>query len=134
MVPRNSAKRFRRHCCSGAADTAQLTRHEIWTWKCGELKVCFYQSARGKRRSAIEVRPDFSEAPHMRSSIPHPKADFSKNQIAPRGPRLQNVFFRNQYWHSVDCGSRNPIFQEQNSGNVLRPSYIERFEIRRKMR
>ena len=24
-----------------------------------------------RRRSAIEVRPDFSEAPHIRSSIPH---------------------------------------------------------------
>ena len=32
----------------------------------------------------IEVHPKFSEAPHLRSSIPHPKTDFSKNQIASR--------------------------------------------------
>ena len=35
-----------------------------------------------QRRSTIEVHPNFSEAPHFRSSIPHPKTDFSKNQIA----------------------------------------------------
>ena len=31
------------------------------------------------RRSKIEVHPNFSESPHLRSSIPHPKTDFSKN-------------------------------------------------------
>ena len=37
------------------------------------------------RRSTIEVHPDFSEAPHLRSSIPlHLNTDFSKNQIAMR--------------------------------------------------
>ena len=34
--------------------------------------------------STIEVHPNFSEAPHLRSSIPHPKTDLSKNQIAAR--------------------------------------------------
>ena len=33
------------------------------------------------RRSTIEVQPYFSEAPHLRSSIPRPKIDFSKNQL-----------------------------------------------------
>ena len=42
------------------------------------------QSADGQRRSTTEVHPKFSEAPHLRSSIPHPKTDFSKNQIASR--------------------------------------------------
>ena len=32
----------------------------------------------------IAVHPEFTEAPHLRSSIPHPKTDFSKNQIASR--------------------------------------------------
>ena len=32
------------------------------------------------RRSTIEVRPTFSEAPHVRSSIPHPKTDISRSQ------------------------------------------------------
>ena len=35
-----------------------------------------------QRRSKIEGHPDFSDAPDSRSSIPHPKTDSSKNQIA----------------------------------------------------
>ena len=31
-----------------------------------------------KRRSTIEVDPNFSKAPHLRSSIPHPNTDVSK--------------------------------------------------------
>ena len=34
------------------------------------------------RRSTIEVHPNFSEAPHLRSSLPHPKTDLTKNRIA----------------------------------------------------
>ena len=34
-----------------------------------------------ERRSTIEVHPKFSEAPHLRSSIPHPKTEFSKNEM-----------------------------------------------------
>ena len=72
----------------------------------------------------IEVPPKFSEAPHLRSSIPHPKTDFSKNQIASQQiivpwPESTKRFFRNRDWHSDDFGSRNPVFQTQNSGNVL---------------
>ena len=36
------------------------------------------------RRSTIEVHPEFSEAPHLRSFILHPKTDFGKNQITSR--------------------------------------------------
>ena len=36
------------------------------------------------RRSTIEIHPSFSEAPHLRSSVPYPITDFSKNQIASR--------------------------------------------------
>ena len=71
------------------------------------------------RRSTIEVHPTFSEAPHLTSSIPHPKTEFSKSQnasrrIIPHGLSLQNAFFSKSR-----LGSRNPVFQKQNSGNVL---------------
>ena len=36
------------------------------------------------RRSTVEVHPETSEAPHLRSSIPRPGNDLSKNQIASR--------------------------------------------------
>ena len=36
------------------------------------------------RQSTIEVHPNLSEAPHLGSSIPHPKPDFSENPIASR--------------------------------------------------
>lgn len=37
------------------------------------------------RRSMIEIPPlSFSEAPHLRTSIPHQKTDLSKNQVASR--------------------------------------------------
>ena len=67
------------------------------------------------RRSTTEIPPNFSEAPYLRSSIPHPKTDFRKNQIASRRiiPWAESTkrFFRNQDWHSDDFGSRNPVFQ-----------------------
>ena len=75
------------------------------------------------RSTIIEVHPNFSEAPHLRSSIPPPKTDSSKNQIASRRiipwPESTNVFFRNQGWRCDDLGSRNPVFQKQYSRNVL---------------
>ena len=37
-----------------------------------------------RRHSTIEVHPAVSDAPHLRSSIPHPKPNFSKTQIASR--------------------------------------------------
>ena len=37
-----------------------------------------------ERRSTIESHPDFPEAPHSKSSIPHSKTDFNKNEIASR--------------------------------------------------
>ena len=36
------------------------------------------------RRSTLEVHPEFSEASHSKSSIPHPKTDFSKHHAASR--------------------------------------------------
>ena len=65
------------------ADTTPLAPH-LHTW--------------GQRRhSTIEVPPDFSEAPHSRSPIPHPKTDLSKNQIASRRiipwPESYKTFF-----------------------------------------
>ena len=37
-----------------------------------------------ERRSTIEVHLNFSKAPHLRSSVPLLKTDFSKNQVASR--------------------------------------------------
>ena len=36
------------------------------------------------RRATIEIHPSSSEAPQLRSFIPHSKTNFSKNQIASR--------------------------------------------------
>lgn len=35
------------------------------------------------RRSTVEVQQNISDAPHLRSFPPHPRTDFSKNEIAP---------------------------------------------------
>ena len=59
-------------------------------------RCCCYCS-HNPRHSTIEVHPKFSEAPHLRSSIPHPITDFSKNQKASRrklpGPKSTTSFF-----------------------------------------
>ena len=67
-----------------------------------------------------EVHPNFSEAPHLRGSIPHPKTDFSKNQIAPpmNNPMAQlykNVIFRNK----IGIPTIFPVFKKRFSGDVL---------------
>ena len=67
------------------------------------------------RRSPVEVHPNFSEAPHSRSSTPHPKTDLSKNQIASR--RIipcpnRHVIFRNKICHSDDFGLWNSVVQQ----------------------
>ena len=51
-----------------------LTRHEC--------TVCIY--CRPRRRCTIEFHLKNSEAPHLRSPIPLPKTDLSKNQLASR--------------------------------------------------
>ena len=52
------------------------------------------------RRSTVEVHPNFSEDPHLRSSLPYPKNDLSKNQMASRskshGASTQKTFRR--FW------------------------------------
>ena len=71
------------------------------------------------RCSTIEVHPNFSEAPFLRSSIPLPKTDFSKNQIASRRiiplPESTIVFFSNsslafrRFWDQGTPSFRNKI-------------------------
>ena len=68
------------------------------------------------RSSAIEVHPNISEASHLRSSIPQPKTDFRKNQIAPRriipwpdSSTKKRFFFRNQDWGTRTASFRNKI-------------------------
>ena len=65
-----------------------------------------------RRRYAIEVHLNFSEAPHLRSSIRHPKSFFSKNRksswrITP-WPKSTKRFFRNQ-----DLGKETPSFRNK---------------------
>ena len=53
------------------------------------------------RRFTIKVHPNKYEAPHFRSSTPHPKTDFSENQnesrwILPWPKYTQNGVFRNK--------------------------------------
>ena len=72
----------------------------------------------------MEVHPNFSDAPRLRSSIPHPETDFSQNQnasrrIIPRPKSAKRFFFEIKIGISDDSSSRNPVFQKQNSGNVL---------------
>ena len=54
---------------------------------CGQYPPAMFgsfvaRSDSGVRRSTIEVHPDFTEAPHVGSSIPHPNTDISENRIA----------------------------------------------------
>ena len=69
--------------------TKQATRADIYCY--------VYTRGWPPRRSTIEVHPEFSEAPHFRSSIPHPKTDCSKNQNASRRklpwPKSTKSFF-----------------------------------------
>ena len=76
-----------------------------------------YLAQSEKRRSTIQVLPIFSKAPHLRSSIPQPETDFSKNQncIAASDPMARvykNILFRNQDWHSDDLGIKEPRLSE----------------------
>ena len=65
----------------------------------------------------------------LRSSIPHPKTGFSKNQIASRWTiawlnHTQNCFSK-QHWHSDDFGLRSPVIQKQNQRKCA-TSIVER--------
>ena len=46
------------------------------------------------RRSTIDVHPNCFEAPHLRSSIPHPKTDFNKIYLCAVAQVYRNVIFR----------------------------------------
>ena len=56
-----------------------------------EVKVHKVEFHEAERRSTIEVHPKVSEAPHLRSSIPHPKTDFRKKSkcLAAKNPMAQ---------------------------------------------
>ena len=62
------------YCRSGLCSRIYLVYHS-------SIRITTFQ----QERSTIEVHPKVSEAPHSRSSIPHPKTDFRKNRIASRG-------------------------------------------------
>lgn len=76
-----------------------------------------------KRSSSIEFPPIFSEAPHLRSPIPHPNTDFSQNQIASRRilpcPKNTKTSFSKQNWPSDDFGLRSTVIQNKKGENVL---------------
>ena len=75
------------------------------------------------RRPTIEVHPNFSESPPLRSSTPHPNTDLRKNQIASRrriNPRTQ--VYKTLFFFEIkidmnddDLGSSNTVFQKQNN-------------------
>ena len=66
------------------------------------------------RCSTIEVHPKFYEVPHSRSSIPHSKTDFSKNQNASRWilPWLKSTK-RFRFEVSTIWGKKKPVFQKK---------------------
>ena len=67
----------------------------------------------------IEVDPEFSGAPHLRSSIHHAKTYFSKkSKILPMNNAMakiykKSVIFSKHDWFSDDLGVRNPVIQKQ---------------------
>ena len=73
----------------------------------------------------MDVPRKFSEAPHLRSSIPHPKTDFGKNIYIcipmnnPVAQVYQNVIFRNKIVIPTILGKRSPSFRNYFCGNVL---------------
>ena len=62
----------------------------------------------------VEVHTIVSEAPHLRSSIPHPKTDFSKNQIASRRiipwPKSTKPFFPKSRFFIPTIWGQGPTF------------------------
>ena len=80
----------------------------------------------GQRRSTIEVHPKCSEAPHLRTSPPHPKTDLSKKTQIPsrktknHRPRVyKSIFFRNKIGIPTILGQGSSLFRKPICGNVL---------------
>ena len=67
------------------------------------------------RHPTIEVHSPYSEAPHLRRSITHPKTDSAKIKLHPKNiPTAQvyeNVIFLKQDWYFGDFGLRSPVVQ-----------------------
>ena len=78
-------------------------------------------------RSTTEVHPNFSEAPRLRISIPHPKIDFSEIQVASRRvtpwPESTKRFLSKSRLAFRRFGVKEPRLSETKSGNVLPLSY-----------
>ena len=80
---------------------------------------------RQKRRSTTEVYPNFSEDPHLRSSIlivSHPKTGFNKNAIAsPMNNPMAHVCMRKRHIFRKKIGSplRFRVKEPRNSENLL---------------
>ena len=76
--------------------------------------------------SAIGVHPNYSEARHLRSSVPHSKPDISKNQIAslwmiPLPKQTYTPFiFRNtiNHWLSDYFGLWSPVLRKTFSAEM----------------
>ena len=84
-------------------DLAWIMRH---TSTCRWIPEAFYD----------RVPPELSGAPHFRRSIPLPKIDVSKYQIASRliisWPKFNRRHFFKQYCYCDEFGSRNPVIQK----------------------
>ena len=65
-----------------------------------------------QRRSTIEVHPIFSEAPHLRSSIPRPKTDFQQKSkcLVANNPMAQ--VYKTFFFFGIKIGTKKPRLSE----------------------
>ena len=86
-------------CSKGGAPCSLLG---AFSWGAIYLDPCSMGRKLTKMRSTIKVHPDFSEAPHFRSSIPHQNPDYSnipmasRRMIFPMAQVYKRVSFRNK--------------------------------------
>ena len=91
-----------------------------------------YRAQRRKRHSTIEVHPTLSEAPHLRSSIPHPNTDFRKNQNAlgrlTPWPKSTKRFLSNLRLTFRRFGVEEPRLSEEKKRNCA-TSVVQQVEL-----
>ena len=73
-----------------------------------------------RRSTVVEVHPDSSEAPHLKSTLSHPKNGLrGKNEFLPdensRGPSIQNHIFRNKIDVPTILGGGGPSFRNKKA-------------------
>ena len=92
------------------------------SWQCTNMVPYVQASDREQRRSTIiEVHSNCSEAPNVRSSIPHPNTDVSKNQIASRSifPLPMYVYKKRYFSETRLTFRRFWVKGPRHSANIL---------------